>query len=233
MPVAESTQVGQWVVVDSTKHHLPLNLLNEPLEILTVEGAGDDAFVTLKGPRGVISHFGYPEIFRVTELSPAPAIVKPGKAPRVVSSDAEEKVHMNAETKLMNLATTIAKTKGIRLADAAKEASLQLKNDEIDEYRGGSPAPAARASVTSLSVTDLPGVARLRAATQRVAREEGLSLVDAADKVLCDRLPDAGATVFELRVQQLRAGGLDACSALLRASQEDPTGAEAYRLAGL
>jgi hypothetical protein len=52
-------------------------------------------------------------------------------------------------------------------------------------------------------------------------------------KVLCDRLPDAGATRFELRVQELKAGGLDDTTAFLRANREDPAGAAAYRLAGL
>ena len=169
---------------------------------------------------------------RATDFLPAPANLRPRERPRVVEVE-KEIVHMSAETKLMNLATTIAKTEGISLARATAKASQQLTADEVEEYRGGSPAPAARASVTSLSVIDRPGVQRLRAETQRVASEEGISFDDAADKVLCDRLPDAAATRFELRVQQLRAGGLDDTAAFLRANREDPAGAEAYRLAGL
>ncbi len=229
MPSAEKARLGQYITADPGAHP---DLDGQRLLITQVLGDGDDAMYAVRSDQGLVTGLGgrLVRYVRADEALPAPA--EPGERPRVVEVE-KETVHMSAETKLMNLATTIAKTKGIRLADAAKEASLQLKNDEFDEYRGGSPAPAARASVTSLNVIDRPGVQRLRAETQRVAREEGLTFDDAADKVLCDRLPDAGATRFELRVQQLKAGGLDDTTAFLRANREDPTGAEAYRLAGL
>ena len=139
---------------------------------------------------------------------------------------------MTAEAKLMNLATTIAKTEGISLARATAKASQQLTADEIDEYRGGTPAPAP-ASVKPLNVTDRPGVQALRAEADRRMREQGLSADDAVDQVLCERLPDAGAIRFSQRVMQLRSAGLDAVTAMTRASQESPADAEAYRVAGL
>ena len=140
---------------------------------------------------------------------------------------------MNADTKLLNLATTIAKTEGISLARATAKASQQLTADEIEEIRGGRPSPAARASVTSLNATERPGVVRLRAEADRLMRERGLSADDAVNAVLVMHVPDPGATRFSDRVTHLRGAGLDASSALLRASHEDPSGAEAYRLAGL
>lgn len=139
---------------------------------------------------------------------------------------------MNATTKWNDLATTIARTEGISLAWAAVKASQQLTADEVDEYRGGAPAPAPT-SVTSLNVTDRPGVQRLRAEADRLMRDEGLSADDAVDQVLCERLPDAGAVRFSQRVMQLRSAGLDAVTAVTRASQENPEDAEAYRVSGL
>jgi hypothetical protein len=46
-------------------------------------------------------------------------------------------------------------------------------------------------------------------------------------------VPDVAASDFQQRVQALKSSGLDDTTALLRANQEDPVGAEAYRLAGL
>jgi hypothetical protein len=231
----ERAQVGQYITVDPAAHP---DLAGQRLlitEVIDKDKQGrvfDRAMLAVSGDQGLVTGLGRRMVRYIREDETQPAPAQPGERPRVVEVE-KETVHMNAETKLLNLATTIAKTEGISLARAAAKASQQLTSNEIAEYRGGTPEPEARTSFTSRDVTERPGFQRLRAETQRVAREEGLSFEDAADKVLHDRLPAAGASRFELRVQQLTSAGLDCVMAFRRASQESPADAEAYRLAGL
>ncbi|HKW00735.1 MAG TPA: hypothetical protein VJN96_12980 [Vicinamibacterales bacterium] len=229
MPSAEKARLGQYIGVDPTEHP---DLAGQRLLIIEVLGTGDDAMYAVRGDQGLVTGLGgrLVRYIRADEALPAPAM--PGDRPRV-TDEKKETVHMNAETKQLNLATTIARTEGISLRDATFKANRQLTDDESDEIRGGSLAPAPRAAATALNLTDRPGIQRLRAETQRVASRDGVSFEEAADRALCEHLPDAGATRFARRVQQLRAGGLDHVAALMTAQREDPTGAEAYRLAGL
>lgn len=224
---AEATRVGQRVVIDATKHSVPLDLLNQPVEVVTEEGVGDDAFVTVRGPKGIVMDFGRPALYRATELLPAPAILKPGKAPRIASSDAEETVHMTATQNLISLANELGGRREHYI-----EASRRLPGD-AKAYREsfGSPAPEGELDSPQQS-TEADGVARLRTEADRKMREEGLSAEAAVDAVLRERVPDAGASRFTLRVRQLKATGLDDLAALLAAQREDPAGAESYRLSG-
>lgn len=223
----DGIKVGQFCSLDANRHP---TLAGQRFEITEVVGEGKNAKVAVRNDKGQQIALGkWTQFFDANDLVPAPAILKPDRLPRIVSSDAQESVQMTAtETKLLNLAETIAKTKGISLRDATLEANRQLTADECDEIRGGVAVASKRAASKSANESD--GVMRLRAEVSRRMRDEGLSADDAVNAVLCEQLPDSGAVRFSERVAVLKSGGLDDLAALRQASAEDPVGAEAYRV---
>lgn len=168
MQSAEATKPGMRVLIDPVAHEeLGWDLLGRPYTIdKVVAVANDDDRCSLKDDRGRIVKW-----IKATDLLPAPATLSPRERPRVV----EKEQAMNAATKQLNLATTIAREKGIKLRDATLEANRQLTDDESDEIRGGSPAPVQEPA-SSLNTKGLTqGQAALAAEAQRVKAQRGLS----------------------------------------------------------
>jgi hypothetical protein len=220
---SDGTQVGQRVTVDATKHRMPLDLLNATLEIASITGRSSD-FVTLRGPRGVLTHFGKPEFFRADELLPARAKIDSDVLPRVV--EREQSMQMSMADEVLNLANTYVTKFGLTAAEAAKKAGRELltTEDKKAAYRG---VDVAREPVRSLSSRSSAN--EVRAELERVTRERGCTAAEAADVIVAN----AGASRFAERVVQLRRDGLDAVAALVAAQREDPKGAEAWREAGV
>jgi hypothetical protein len=225
MPSADGTRVGQRVQVDHTKHAVPPELVNQTLEVASLESKCG-RFVTLKGPKGTVLHFGRPWIFNLDECLPATAKVKSGDRPRIVEREERHMQMANLEDEVFNTANELEKKYNLSKAQAAKKASEMVLNtpEKHAAYRGVSstrePVPMNLSNLQKLSADEI------REGLQELARARGCSVQEAAEIVICR----AGAATFEERVEQLRAGGLDANTARLRATEEDPDGAQYYEL---
>jgi hypothetical protein len=214
----EGTVPGMKVMLDPSEHEdLTPEELETTYEIDRVKGE----FATTKDAAGVVlTYRRLPWAPRWSrKFLPARAVVKPGKAPRVVSSDAEEKVQMTATQNIINLANQLGGKREHYI-----EAGRRLQADVTayqEQFRSPSSVPVSLSSRSSEN--------EVRAELERVKRERGCTYAEAGEVILCN----AGAVKFEARVVQLRASGLDAKTALDRAQQEDAAGAEHYRASKL
>ena len=113
----ERAQVGQYITVDPAAHP---DLAGQRLLITEVIGKDkqgrvvEKAMLAVRGDRGLVTGPGRRVVRYIREDETLPAPAPEGERPRVVEVE-KETVHMNAESKLRNLATTIAKTEGICL----------------------------------------------------------------------------------------------------------------------
>jgi hypothetical protein len=196
-----------------------LDLLNATFEIASINGQSDQ-FVTLRGPRGVVTHFGHPEFFHVDELLPAKAKVASSDLPRIV--EREEPMSMSLETQMLVLTKDYEKKYNLTMAEAAKRAGRDLLTtpEKQDAYRGLS---------TPREPLRTPDMNQARAELERVTHERGCTADEAADLIIAN----AHAARFGQRVMSLRSSGLDPTAALMRAQREDPQGATAWREAGV
>jgi hypothetical protein len=216
----ESTHVGQFIEVDPSAHP---DLAGQRLLITQVIGkdAGDHAMLAVRGDRGLVTGLGgrLTRYIRADETRPARA--EPGPRPRVTERE-KPTMQMSLEAEVLNLANDYEKKYGLTKAEAAKRASAAVLTtpEKADSYRGLS---SAREPVRSLEENEV------RTKLLTVARENNISVEDAAEVIRCD----AGAERFRQRVMTLRASGLDAVAAIRRASEESPADAEHYRAAGL
>ncbi|WP_291988221.1 hypothetical protein [Luteitalea sp.] len=215
MPSAEKARLGQYITADPAAHP---DLTDARLQIVEVLGDGDDTMYAVRGDAGLVTGLGgrLVRYVRADEALPAPAV--PGERPRVIDVK-KETVDMSATQNIINLANQL----GGRREDYI-EAGWRLQADVTayqEQFRSPSSEPAALSSRSSEH--------EVRAELERVKRERGCTYTEAGEVILAN----AGAARFTERVVQLRRGGLDDLSALRRASQEDPAGAEHYRVAGL
>jgi hypothetical protein len=186
--------VGRFVRI-AAKHRLP-GMRDELHAIVEAEGAGDDMFVTVRDERGKTWKW-----FRAIELLPGRAELKPGQAPRVVTTDTREKVQMSADTKLMNLATTMVTTKGLPWGEAMRQAGLQLKDDEVLQYRGVNDEAEEKPAERS-TPSELDGQALLAEAARPVMQERGIDARAAINLLLVQKF--GGPTSTETPVSGLK-----------------------------
>jgi hypothetical protein len=234
---------GQKVSIDANAYDdLTPDQLGRVYEIDKATGTGDDRFVRLKDDQGVIvKHRGYDRWFRATELLPARAELKPGAAPRVVTTDAKEQVQMSVHMeRLINLSNELHRG-GMSLRDATIEASRRLEKTAeayLEENRCDDPVAPVRESALSLANTGLtPGQVALGLEARRVSAERGISQKDAVEFVLRERFePRAvvslralpGENYFELTSRIARERGLTLADASRACAAENPGLAELW-----
>jgi hypothetical protein len=223
MPSAERARIGQYIGADPIEYP---DLKGQRLLITEVLGSGDDTMYAVRGDQGLVTGLGgrLVRYVRADETVPAPA--PPGERPRVVEDDTNKKeLRMpTLEADVLTLANRYHE-QGDQWGRAARKAGAALiTSPEKDAvYRGLSPREPV------LSLSSRSSANEIRAEVQRLAQEKGCTLEEATDMIVSL----ARAAKFKERVMTLTAAGLDATTALLRASQESPADAEHYRAAGL
>ena len=217
---AEGTKVGQYVTADPVAYP---DLAGQRLLITEVaEVSGSEPMLTVRSDQtGLVTGFGgrVHRFIWAKETQPAQAILEPSDAPRIVERD---EPMQNLETDVLALAADYQKRLHLSAPEAAKKAGADVLTTEKKQqaYRGiTSPREPLRS----------PTEKQVRAEIEDVVREHGCSPDDAAEMIIAT----SRASAFRERVMNLRASGLDATTALMRAQREDPQGATAWREAGL